>query len=202
MVSYYHSTIKSTKNKIINDQKVIFSNFSIDRYVNHLLNTITIKDTLESIPSSYIGAPRQAPFMGNGLYCFESKIEACEHQSETNHDVVVVNMKNNISVYDMDDKKTKFEILNILNQQLQIFVDSRDAEDKIGWEALVELLKQSLYTDFERSPEMVGVMIYILREISPRDLYDVYLKKFYVTIKSKSMRYVLIKNKVAILNLA
>lgn len=202
MVSYYHSTTKQRKEKILKNQSVKFSDFDVNKYLNWLLKTVSVRDKLEDISVVYPGAKRSAPYMGKGLYCFEKYEEAKDYQSESTYDVVTINMVEGFSKYDFDDPQVKLELRNLLNNQLQYFVDTRDDEDRQTWQAIIELLKESLYTNFEIVPEMIGVMIHILKEISPKTVYDVYFKTFYVNIKSKDMRHVLIKNKKAILDMS
>jgi len=110
-------------------------------------------------------------------------------------------MVEEFSKYDFDTPQVKLEIYNLLNNELQDFLQTRDDEDRLPWTAIIEFLKRSLYSDFKEKPEMVGILIHILREISPRNKYDVYLKTFYVKIKSKDMRYILIRNEKAILHM-
>lgn len=202
MVSYYHSTTKTRKAEILRKQSVKFSAFDINKYLNRLLQTVTRNDKLEDIPVSYPGAPRLAPYMGNGLYCFDNYEEAESYQSTSTNEVVTVNMVEKFSKYDFDTLQVKLEIYSLLNNELQDFVKTIDDEDRLPWTAIIELLKQALYSDFKTKPEMVGILIHILREISPKNKYDVYLKTFYVKIKSKDMRYILIRNKKAILHMS
>ncbi|MDC2804848.1 hypothetical protein [Leuconostoc suionicum] len=199
MVFYYHSTRSNIKQKILKSQKIKFSNFKTTKYVEWLLSKLVEKDELKDVPTSYPGSPSNARFMGEGLYCLESFEEAEQYYSQDGYEVVTLEMKNDFSLYKMDDKKNKLEILRTLHNDLSEFVESMDEESRKVWRVLLELLKQSLYEDYKNRPEMVGVMIHVLREVIPKEKYDVYSKSFYVKMKSQYMTYVLIRNKNAIL---
>lgn len=202
MTIYYHTTLKSKKSKIVESQHFNFSKFDTSKYLEHILSMITPESDLKTVPFSYPRAPRQALFMGQGIYALESYEEAETYQSSSRNDVISIEMKPNISIYDMDDKNVRIDIVEKLKLVNDEFVNNiRDEDSRKVWQVLINLLLKGVYTNFKDAPQLVGIVIHILRD-HLKIRKDVYSKEFYVKLKDRNMRYILIRNRDAILKIS
>lgn len=198
-MDFFHNTF--TKNKILTSKKIKPTQYNYTRYINHILNTIFRDINGEiKIPETYPGAPRQAPFMGNGIYCFDNFSDCEKYQSGS---VLTIEYEDSYNELDLDSVQKKLEIFKLLeNEAVSVINNFSDVDDKNAWFLLLEIVRTSFYNNFKDSQPVVGILLHLLYEILNKDQNAIISKKFYDMIETdKEMKYYLIKDQTKICSL-
>lgn len=196
MSVYYHNTFDITKKIMVKTQKMKPSTFNYMKYVDWILENVDPGDT--RLVTDYPGAPRQAPYMGVGLYCYNDIELARVHDTRTNRTVANITVDSQATFLDLDADDVKDHILDQLDYFDKEYIDNNiQKDDRWFWKLVVNIIKISFYDGFYSQPENVGVMLHIFHNIYPREQYDVYQKHYltkYDTISEKEVCYILISN--------
>lgn len=173
----YHST--RVKSKIISENKLkINTSFNYTKYLEHLLTVSYKMEEPIQIVGSYPGAPRQAPFMGHGIYCYDNYLDAEKHQSKS--EVLIINYSEIYSELDLDShlqlKDLMEKLLDIAENDIEKLPDNNS---KSGWRSLIYLLIVCVYKEFEQCQVSVGIILFILTYFKKINKYDVVNRSFY-----------------------
>lgn len=193
----YHSTLNSEE-IIKKNQIKPNTSFNYINYVNHILDNSSILKAGE-LMGKYPGSRTQAPFMGNGVYCFNDVEKAKIYQS--NAEVVIIDCEPT-DIYDFDDPEWLFGTFNYLNNEVTEKITNLYKENesmKFGWLTLVEFLIRCIQQNFKKNEPALGIVIFILNEFMRKERPDLIINTFYDTIElSKGneieVKYFLIKN--------
>lgn len=189
----YHSSKEKDYIKIIESQNFkIKRKFKYSKYVDHLIDTITIYKNPHNLPGDYPGSYVQAPFMGHGIYCFNNLEDAEQYQS--NGKVLKITIKEDTSSLNMDDEDVLYSFVTMLKScREKIIRDIKDEETKKNYLLLVELIAACLYEDFENSQPAVAIILFFYESLLENKLPDLIIRTF---SKSPSPYYLLKNNKV------
>lgn len=197
MTQYYHNTKDIVKTKMVDKQKFKRSGFSYQKYVSNVLDNVYLNSVEDyGIPTNYPGANRQAPYMGTGLYCYMEYDDAKKHDTRYGREVVTVELDDEADVYDMDEKLTRADILKYLKYIRNTYIPEHmpTEEQQNPWRLIVTILIIEFYNSFEKYPETVGLVRYVIENFYPKLQIDVYKKINYDKINKKEVCYILVTN--------
>ena len=127
---------------------------------------------------SYPGSGgRQAPFMGQGIYCFDNKQHAVEYQSSSQ--VVEIDYLSDHSELDLDNPHVIWDLLDCLIEIDDLIDKHVDSEAVSDWKFLINLLRLCIIEEFETSEPAVGLILFILEYFHGKSSSDSLLREFY-----------------------
>lgn len=197
----YHSTNK--KEKIIEENKIkVNKTFNYEKYLEHVLSIVKqFENKPEKLVGNYPGSRIQAPFMGQGIYCFDNYDDAITYQSQSQ--VVTIEFDDLSIILDLDDPMVLLAVLAAL-EEVDGKIDSEIKEEDINykWHLLCEILKASLYEEFKNSQPAVGLILKVFDwfKVNFDSSPDLITRSFYAKIAIGSSgnitknKYYLIKN--------
>lgn len=194
---FYHNTPKPTE--ILKRQKIKLRKFDYSKYLSYVISYTSADDIVAgNLPTSYPKCRCQIPYMGNGIYCFEKKIDASNYQ---NGSVITIICKDDIAIINLDDPRTLYETYMILKREGNKYIeDMTDPESKKKWNLLLELIISSFQKRFEsNSTIIIGVFMFFWQKIMKKKLSDVYKKEFHDILNPDLGPYCLINTTTKIL---
>lgn len=156
----YHSTTQ--KQKILSEKKIRKNtSFRYLEYLKHLLDHVTESTSTESLSWNYPGSKRQAPFMGNGIYCFDNVQSALSYQTKS--EVIKIQCSTDCEVLDLDKYQDIMNLFKSIEDAEKVLVDKIKDKDAVkGWQSLLLLLKECIMDEFINCQQAVGLIIYVL----------------------------------------
>lgn len=193
-MNFYHSTMN--RDSIIKCQKIKKRKFDYYKYLSFIVRCVNANEISEgNIPPKFPGSTVQAPYMGNGIYCFETYKAASRYQSSGS--VVTIVCTNSFSLMDLDEPETLLELYLKINTVGTYFINKMDdPESKEKWQAIQQLLRNWLQNMNMNAPSViVGILFFFLKEIMREELADVVKKKYSAIIAHEDAEpYLLIVN--------
>lgn len=199
-MNFYHNTMK--RESIIKQQKIKTRKFNYYKYISFIIQNTNISEINEGkLPQTFPGSRVQAPYMGNGVYCFETYRAASLYQSSGS--VVTVVCNDSFSLMDLDEPETLLKLyLEISDIGTSCINNMNDCESKEKWQAIQQLLKNWLQNvDEYELPSIVGIFLFFFKEIMNQKLADVVKKEYSAIITHEEAEpYLLIVNKRIIIH--
>ena len=174
----YHSTTQ--KHNILNKGTIkVNRRFNYLEYLKHALRSIYLMNEPIELIDSYPGSQTHAPFMGNGIYCFDTLNAALNYQS--NAQAVHIVYSNEHNYFDFYDEQNLLDTLFLLEEIRDHSIDSQisDHDARDSWKLLIEFLIACLIAEFKQCQPAVGLLLFVLNYMKKMDSPDLISRTFY-----------------------
>lgn len=129
-MNFFHCTTKENAAEIFRNKKIEPTKYNFPRFMDRLLDNISIYDSYNDFPDRWLGMP-EIPWLGSGIYCFKLLEEAKAYKSPAS--IVKIDVKTPVKEFDFDSPEDLMMIANYLEVDFE-----KDLRNKFFDEDVIE----------------------------------------------------------------
>lgn len=177
---FFHSTTVEGYDYIKKEKNINPTEFDVSQYLDEIFPNIS---SLSFHFPQYVFNMRAIPYLGSGIYCFDSKKGAEEYQDDSK--VICIAYDNNYQCLDFDSPEILLKLDDIFRGDFLKYIRRKvfDKETLVAYKFLIVRVENFLLnsSEEEKFPQMYCIILFLLCTFYKKGIfvnYDIVKKKF------------------------